>query len=94
MKRKRHYKKRYKKEEGGFHMLITIGFILEKKNTKRNWSSFTSCKTFSKRRQRHYWTLMVKKKIRLVYQEMKSKTKNKKQNKTKRTKGFGDGFKL
>ena len=34
MKRKRHYKKRYKKEEGGFHMLITIGFILEKKTQK------------------------------------------------------------
>ena len=75
-------------------MLITIGFILEKKNTKRNWSSFTSCKTFSKRRQRHYWTLMVKKKYVWYIYRKKSKTKNKKQNKTKRGKGFGDGFKL
>ena len=50
-----------KKEEEGFHIFITIEFISEKKTTKRNLGSFTSCKTSFKRRWRRYWTLMVKK---------------------------------
>ena len=46
------------------------------------------------KRRRHYWTLMVKKKNVWYINRKKSKKKNKRKYKTKRGKGFGDGFKL
>ena len=82
-----------KKEEEGFHIFITIQFISEK-NTKRNWGSFTSCKTSFKRRWRRYWTLMIKKKYVWFINRKKSKRKNEKKYKEKQGKGFSDRFKL
>ena len=73
MKRKKNYKKRYKKEEKGFHT-----FILEK-NTKRDRGNFKSSWISFTKRRRHYWILMVKK-IRLVYQQKEIKEQKLKEN--------------
>ena len=81
--------RKYKKRGRGFHIFIVY---FAKKNTKRNWGSFTSCKTSFKRCWGRYWTLMVKKKY--VWFINRKKSKRKKKYKTKRDKGFGDGFKL
>ena len=80
MRRRKYYKtnRRYKKRGRGVPYIYNNRVYFRKKNTKRNWDSFTSCKTSFKRRWRRYWTLMVKKKYVWFINRKKSKRKNKK----------------
>ena len=94
MRRKRYYKKRYKKRGRGIPYVYNNRIYFEEKNTKRDWNSFKSTWIPFKKRWRHYWILMVKKKYIWYINRKKSKKKNKRKYKTKRGKGFGDGFKL
>ena len=61
MRRKRHYKKRYKKRGRGIPYVYNNRIYFEEKNTKRDWNSFKSTWIPFTKRWRHYWILMVKK---------------------------------
>ena len=75
-----------KKNGRGVPYIYNNRVYFRKKNTKRNWSSFTSRKTSFKRRWRRYWNLMVKKKYVWFINRKKSKRKNKKNIRQKKTK--------
>ena len=64
MRRKKYYKirRRRKKEENVFHIFLKIKFIYEK-DLKQVLERFSHCMSIRKR-WRHYWTSMLKKKYR------------------------------
>ena len=98
MRRRKYYRtnKRGRKRGRGVPYIYNKRIYLGK-NTKRNWGSFSSFRASFTKRRKHYWTLMIKKRY-VWFANIKKTKKNKKKYlkkyKTKRGRGFGDGFNL